>query len=80
MALDLKKPYALHMFDDTKLWEQPVGSGQMYNGEGKELGKWTPLGKGYWSKLKVDLEEIPAKLEAVTAQLSAKAKSFFNKE
>lgn len=44
------QPYAYHAFDQMKLWERPIGSGNMFDANGKEIGNWKQTKGGRWEK------------------------------
>lgn len=65
MSFNPKGNYAHHQFDGINLWEQPAGSGEMFNGEGKYLGKFNPVGQGRFEKAP---EAVPVDLVAPIEQ------------
>jgi hypothetical protein len=56
--------YAMHTFDDMKMYEQPIGSGNMFDIGGHPIGRWkaTQAGKNVrWERISEEhIEAAPA--------------------
>lgn len=64
-ALVKKQHYAWHMFGDKKMFERPIGSGNMFNQAGEPIGKWEMNKEnGHWAKVS-DVQENAESYEMV---------------
>lgn len=63
-----KQPYAYHVFNDTKMWERPIGSGNMYNHFGDPIGRWKSAGRGAWEKISETHSDAPTYEKVMTVE------------
>ena len=59
--LHKRQPYAYHAFGTMKLLERPVGSGNMFDYQGKPIGRWAlDKANGHWNKIADTHAEKPS--------------------
>lgn len=54
-----RQHYAMHAFSDKKIWERPIGSGNMFDAHGDPIGRWKRADKGHWEQISKEHSAVP---------------------